>query len=202
VGLWADTFSGTTIDSCICGLSSLDPVVPLNGTGAAGVSSVVGVGEVRESTPRRTSLVVMGSLVGSMVPLAAMGPVALGDSTPRATSFAVSGAVVSRVGPLAGTCSATGVGSDVTEGDVTEGDVPDSAPCLPSLAALTSVAGKGERRPLNPIFFPVLLMRLKTFLTKERFACCGLDIGYSPRDARFQERRAYERVPLYIKTLK
>jgi len=153
------------------------------------LSCVVGVGEVRESTLCLT--VVTGSPVGSMDILVVTGPVALGsdvvicDSTRRATSFAVSGAAVSRADPLGGTGPATSVGSDVAGGEL-----PDSVHCLTSFSALTSVSGKGERRPLNPIFFPDLLTRLEDFLGKERFGCCGLDIGYSLRDKGFKERRA------------
>ena len=184
MGVWADPLSGTIIDSRIWDPSSVDPVEPLNGTTAAALSSAVGVGKVRESTPRRTSLVVTGSFVGSvdrMVPVALGSDVVIYDSTPRPTSFAVSGAVVSRADPLGGTGSAMSVGSDLAGGDVL-----DSAPCLTSLAALASVSGDGEGRPLKLIFFPVLLMRLKNFLRNERFGCCGLDIGYSLKDEGFR----------------
>ena len=93
---------------------------PLTGTGPAPVSSIAG-GEVRESTLRRTSLIVAGSPVGFMDTLTAMGPVVLSsdivtcDSIPRPTSFKVS-TFVGWVDPLAGMGAATSVSSDVGRG--------------------------------------------------------------------------------------
>ena len=164
----------------------------LAGTGPAAVSSVVEVGEVRDSPLHRISLLVTGSPVGSMDILAAMGHVVLSsdvrvcDSVPRLTSFAVSASVFGWVDPPVGMGPATSVGSDVAKGDI-----PDSAPCPTSFAAIASVAGEGEGRPLVLIFFPVLLIRLRSSLKKKRFGCCGVDIGSSLRDEGFRERRVY-----------